>query len=150
MRVLDFVGVVEALGEVGRGVEEVIRRGERRVAERLRVRLGVGVRETGGREKRRKMGKEVGEIGDSDEDDEYEIESGSEVNAEEEEEEDGTTEILVLDDFTTLAGGLFGEVERNSGTFHPSACTFTEIYNRVFFASYLPTYPLSSIQPPIH
>jgi len=95
LRALDFVGVVEAIGEVKKGCEDTEDKKRKRILERI-----IGNQREGEREK---------VIGDSEDE-----ESSDEQLVEEEE---GMTEILVLDNFTNMAGTLFSEMERNSGKF---------------------------------
>jgi len=145
LRALDFVGVIEAVAEVRKGCEDVERRTEERkrrneekrvnrAKERaLKVAERTKAKETRNREVRKGEGEKIQklEIGDSDDDDDSdsysdELETETTFNdtggvdngtdeMELEKEEEGTVEMLVLDNFSNMAGALFGETERDSG-----------------------------------
>lgn len=138
LRALDFVGVVEAVAEVRKGCEDVERMREERwrgVVREKALRMAKGEEEKD--KKKRERGKgDLVEIGDSDEDDDSEDEDvvgGLTVDdltgdgTGDEGEDEGTTEILVLDNFTNMAGRLFGETERDSGL-SPFLIPFLESY----------------------
>lgn len=137
LRALDFVGVVEAVAEVKKGCEDVEKRNEETRANRARERalkVAERAKETRNREVRKGDGGKIQklEIGDSDDDDDDSdsysdnLETKTALNDTdgvydstdiELEEEEGTVEMLVLDNFSNMAGALFGETERDSGQF---------------------------------